>query len=295
LNRKSAANHGDCLSHECLTDYLEGSLDPVVRSAFESHLIACDDCRENLALFMRVLREGVHPHEEAPLQQLDNVWAARKIQPVPAPRRGRLFRRIAYAIAGIAALFLIALFVGKFSLGSKPSVAEQAVAALVERVRPFEPRVVGQSYMAVQEVTRGAEDPVRDVLAAKVTEDPTLAYEVGRYFLLVTKEYDKAIKHLKTAVAAPKGAPADVHNDLGVAYLQSGPANLEDAEVEFKNALELSPTHAPALFNLSLLYSRESRTAEANQRRQEYLALDPDSGWAEEIQRSLEGGELSQP
>jgi len=286
LNRQSAANHGECLSDECLTDYLEGSLDLVVRSAFESHLVACDDCREKLALFMRVLREETQPHEEAALQQLDDLWAARKLHPVPAPRRRKPFPKIVFSIAGIAALFIIAFFVGKSSLGSKPSVAKQAVDAVVSHRRPFEPRVVGQDYMAVQEVTRSAEDPaVPDVLVAKMTEDSAVAYEVGRYFLLVKKEYAKAIKHLKTAVSDPKGVPADVHNDLGVAYLQSGPANFADAEAEFKNALETSPTHEPALFNLALLYGRLGRTADAEELTQQYLTLDPNSGWAEEIQK----------
>lgn len=296
MNRKSAANHGECLTDECLTDYLEGSLDPVVRSAFESHLVTCDDCREKLALFMRVLRQDVQPHEAVALQRLDDLWAAQKLQPVPARRGWIPFRHVAYVIGGMAALFVIALFVQRSFLVSKPSVAKQAVAAVVVSVRPFEPRVVGQRHMAIQEVTRSLGDPiVPDVLAAKMTEDSAGAYEIGRYFLLVRKEYAKAIKHLKTAVSDPKGVPADVHNDLGVAYLQSGPANLADAEAEFNHALELSPTHAPALFNLSIVYSRQGRTADANKRRQQYLDLDPDSGWATEIQKSLEGRELNQP
>jgi len=295
VNRKRAANHGQCLSDESLTDYLEGTLDPVVRTAFESHMVACDECRANLALFMKVLRDDVRPKEEATLLQLDELWSARNLHPVPASRRWMpRSRSIPYAAAGIAALFVIAILAGKLWFVARPSMATQAAEALVAGARPFEARVVGQPYMAIQEVTRAPQDPVPDVLAGKMTEDSAEAYEVGRYFLM-RKEYAKAIKHLKTAVADSKGVPADVHNDLGVAYLQSGPANAAAAEAEFKVALDRSPTHAPALFNLSILYSRLGRPAEANQRRQQYLALDPDSGWAKEIQKSLERRERNQP
>jgi tetratricopeptide (TPR) repeat protein len=283
VNGKSLANHGECLSDECLTDYLEGNLDPVVRTAFESHLVVCDKCRENLALFMRILREDVLPHEAVALQELDKLWASRKLHPVPARRSWIPSpRRVAYAVAGVAAALIVAVLVGAFPFGAKPSVVTQLVAAMVTAERPFEPRVVGQPYMAIQEVTRAPGDPVPDVLAPEMTENSAEAYEVGRYFLL-RKEYAKAIKYLKTAVEDPNGVPADVHNDLGVAYFQSGIPNIPDAESEFKAALDLSPTHAPALFNLSILYARLGRVEQANERRQQYLALDPDSGWAKEI------------
>jgi Tfp pilus assembly protein PilF len=174
-------------------------------------------------------------------------------------------------------------------------VALQAADALLASVRPFEPRVVGQSYMPIREVTRtAAEDPVPAALAAEMTESSATSYEIGRFFLL-QKEYTRAIKHLKTAVADPSGVPAGVHNDLGVAYLQSGPENFAAAEAEFREVLERDPRHAPALFNLAILYSRLGRVKEANQRRQQYLALDPDSGWAKEIQKSLAARESNQP
>jgi len=243
---------------------------------------------------MRVLREDVQVKEEATLVQLDELWSARKLRPVPVSRRWMPRARTIRYAAGIAALFVVALVSGKLWFGSEPSYATQAAEALVANLRPFEARVVGQPYMAVQEVTRAPQLTVPDLLAGRMTEDSADAYEVGRYFLL-KKEYAKAIKHLKTAVADPRGVPADVHNDLGVAYLQSGPANAAAAEEEFKVALERSPTHAPALFNLSILYGRLGRAAEANQRRQQYLALDPDSGWAKEIQNSLERRERNQP
>lgn len=288
-DRRAAANRGECLTDESITDYLEGSLDPVVRTAFETHLVSCDTCRKNLALFMRVLRADVGPEEEAVLSQLEQLWADRKLQPLPpAKRRVAHFWPFAYAAAGVAALLVIAFLVGVFPFGSELSTTAQINLVMLEKSRPFEPRVVGQVYMSVDEVTRSAADPVPGALAGEMTEDSADAYEHGRYFLL-RKDYAKAVKYLRDAVADPKGVPPDVHNDLGVAYMQSQPANEREAEAEFKSALQRSPSHLPALFNLSVLYSRLGRVEEVRQRRQQYLALDPDSGWAQEIQKLAEG------
>jgi hypothetical protein len=37
-----ATGHGQCLTDETLTDYLEGALDPAIKAASEVHLIACN-------------------------------------------------------------------------------------------------------------------------------------------------------------------------------------------------------------------------------------------------------------
>jgi tetratricopeptide (TPR) repeat protein len=291
---KSATRHGDCLSEECLTDYLEGTLDPVVRGACEAHLITCDPCRESLALFMKVLSEETSPEEELALQQLSKMLEERNLGPVLAPARRVLPKKLVYAVAGVAALLLTAVLVGRMPFGSAPSTPTQIVDALANGIRPFEPRIVGQRYREIQEVTRGPENLVPDILVTQMTESSAESYEIGRLYLL-RKEYGKAIKYLKTAVADPKGVPADVHNDLGVAYLESGEGTFGAAEAEFKNALSLELAHAPALFNLSILYERQGRITEAVERRRQYLELDPDSGWAKEIQKKLSRKESAEP
>jgi tetratricopeptide (TPR) repeat protein len=293
---KSATRHGECLTEECLTDYLEGTLDPIVKSACEAHLITCDPCRENLALFMKVLRDETTPEEEMALQQLSEMLEKRNLRPVSVPSRRSVSTKYrTVAAAGIAALLLTAVFIYRMPFGSSPSTSTQIVSALANSIRPFEPRIVGQRYLEVQEVTRAAEgNLVPDILAAQMTESSADSYEMGRFFLL-RKEFGKAIRHLKTAVSDPKGVPADVHNDLGVAYLESGEDNFVAAETEFKSALSQNTTHAPALFNLSILYERQGRLAEAVERRQQYLELDPDSGWAKEIQKKLSRKESTEP
>ena len=51
-------DHGQCLTEETLTEYLEGSLDPALKAVSEVHLVACDGCREQLGYFMHLLGTG---------------------------------------------------------------------------------------------------------------------------------------------------------------------------------------------------------------------------------------------
>jgi tetratricopeptide (TPR) repeat protein len=286
----SAPRNGECLTDDVLTDYLEGTLDPVLKSACEAHLIACDPCRENLALFMKVLRDETSPEEEAALQELTAMLDPQKLRPAPPPKRWAVSRSQLLMAGGAVAAFLL---LGVFFLRphSSPALSrqEQIAQTLVANLRPFEPRIVGQPYLQIQETTRSAENLVPDVLTSEMTEDSAASYEVGRFYLL-KKDYPTAIRHLKRAIAASKGVPADVHNDLGVAYLESGGTeNFASAEIEFKEALRMYPTHAPAVFNLSILYQREGRLDEARRRNQQYQELDPESGWAKELQKKFTG------
>src|SRR5262249_7348771 len=88
-------DHGQCLSDELLTDYLEGALDPAITAACEGHLIACDRCREGLALYMRVMQPGVTADEQAHIDQINDLWERREPASRPAVGwwgvRGRLF------------------------------------------------------------------------------------------------------------------------------------------------------------------------------------------------------------
>jgi len=286
VNRETTTKNGECLKDDVLAAFLEGSLEPVVRSACEVHLIACDACREKLALFMKVLREEIAPAEVASLEEVSRRWDERNIRPVPVPRRPESpLRRFAYPLAGVAAAAVVAvLFIG-VPFGGKPPasvITDQLLAT-----RPFVPRVSGQTYREAPEVTRGPRASANfEDLTSEMTDRAADAYEMGQFFLL-NKDYPKAIKWLREAISESRGAPADVHNDLGVAYLQSGVDSLDAAEAEFKEALARNANHTPAVFNLSILYDEQGRSAEAETERLKYLKMDPDSGWAKEIERKL--------
>jgi len=294
VNGETQAKNGACLSEQVLTDYLEGILSPVARNACEGHLIACDTCRKNLGLFMRVLREDLTPEEDIALQQLAEICQRRGFREVPGkPTRNRALPRWFYAIAGIAAAVILAFGMGYLPFRSAPAASE-ITSALLSQIRPFEPRIAGQPYRAVEEITRGPEDAARfDALAAEMANRSAQAYEMGQFFL-IQKQYTNAIRYLRAA-AADASVTADVHSDLGVAYFQNGEETFGLAETEFKAALNLNPKHAPALFNLSVLYEREGLSGEAEKRWRQYLQVDPESGWAQEIKRKLGGKGAVQP
>jgi tetratricopeptide (TPR) repeat protein len=278
----NTAQNGECLSDEILTDYLEGALSPVARKACEAHLITCDPCRENLALFMRVLREDLTPKEEAALQKLTEICEPRSLHVVPA-ESSRRPKRLGYAVAGSVVAVILAFSAGYFLQSTRPT--SEITQALLAQVRPFEPRISGQPYRVAEEVTRGPDDAKKlGALAAEVGQRAQ-AYEMGQFFL-IQKQYADAIKNLQSA-AKDKSAPADVHNDLGVAYLQNGEETFGLAETEFKAALAQDPKHASAVFNLSILYEREGLTGQAETWWRRYLEMDRDSGWAQEIKRKM--------
>ena len=286
MNGDSTAKNGECLSDEILTDYLEGTLSPVAKNACEAHLIVCDPCRESLALFMKVLREDLTSKEEVAVQKLTEVCDPRSLRAVPVKSGASAKPRwLVYAVASFAAAVILAFSAGYF-LRSTPAASE-ITKALLAQARPFEPRIAGQPYRVAEEVTRGPEDPGKfNALAAEMAQRTAQAYEMGQFFL-IEKQYADAIQYLRVA-ARDASATADVHNDLGVAYLQNGEETFGLAETEFKTALNKNPNHASAVFNLSILYEREGLSGEAETWWHRYLQMDPDSGWAQEIKRKME-------
>src|SRR6266700_1458366 len=67
-------DHGQCLTEETLTDYLEGELDPPIKAASEVHLIVCDECRGRLGFFMRLMKEDVGTEEAAAVETIAQQW-----------------------------------------------------------------------------------------------------------------------------------------------------------------------------------------------------------------------------
>src|SRR5438876_11681009 len=67
-------DHGQCLTEETLTDYLEGGLDSPIKAASEVQLIACDECRARLAFFMRLPAGHVNAEEAVALGAISAKW-----------------------------------------------------------------------------------------------------------------------------------------------------------------------------------------------------------------------------
>jgi tetratricopeptide (TPR) repeat protein len=111
---------------------------------------------------------------------------------------------------------------------------------------------------------------------------------MGRFYLL-QKDFARAIPYLEMAEREP-GAGAAVHNDLGVAYLESGdPMQLQRAGQEFQHALADNELFLPAAFNLAVSYERMNAPAQAEAQWKRYLELDSRSEWAAEARSRLQG------
>jgi tetratricopeptide (TPR) repeat protein len=138
--------------------------------------------------------------------------------------------------------------------------------------------------------TRGPQQPgvAYGLLAGEMTRLSADSHQMGRFYLL-QKDFPRAIQYLEIA-SREVGATADVHNDLGVAYLESGDSvKVGQSGSEFQRALGLDPAYAPAVFNLALFYERANQPVAAATQWKRYLELDPKSDWAKEAQGRLQG------
>jgi tetratricopeptide (TPR) repeat protein len=173
---------------------------------------------------------------------------------------------------------------------AEPQTGADVVQLLLEKTRPFEAQLAGQPHRPLQR-TRGAE---RDAgVSYKALTEAMIGlvpgnYEMGRFYL-VQKEFSRAIPYLESA-SRESGATAAVHNDLGVAYFESGNSwQMEKAEAEFLRAAMETPAFPPAVFNLALFYERTNAIPRAEAQWRRYLELDSRSNWALEAQERLQG------
>ncbi|MBI4474614.1 MAG: hypothetical protein HY646_18230 [Acidobacteria bacterium] len=282
---KGNMDHGQCLTEETLAEYLEGGLDPAVKAASEVHLVACDDCRLRLGSFMRLLDEDVKPQEAYELERITEAWESRRPSQ-KLPGRTGSYKNWFIAFAAVAASLMV---VANLALqqATEPSTATEVVQLLLQQNRPFETRMSDQPHLPIVR-TRGSNDPgvSYGLLAGEMTRLSADSHQMGRFYLL-QKDFEKAIAYLQLA-EREVGARAEVHNDLGVAYLEGGvdPSGHKAAE-EFKHALELNASYAPSVFNLALLYERTGADTESQALWRRFLEIESGTPWADEARSRL--------
>jgi tetratricopeptide (TPR) repeat protein len=283
-------DHGLCLTDETLIEYLEGNLEPAIRAASEVHLVSCETCRDQLAFFMHMLQPDVSSEEASALQAITAEWDRRGTNE-RTPTRGFKGTRSLRAFTAVAAVLVVGL-VSVWIIRERsvePKSATEVVQVLLQKNRPFEGRMAGQSHLPIVRI-RGTDDTgvSYGLLAGEMTRMRANSHEMGRFYLL-QKDFTRAISYLEIA-EREVGASAAVHNDLAVAYLEGGSgARLEKAQVELLHALWADRSFAPAVFNLALFYERTNATALAEAQWKRYLELDSDSNWAKEARGRLQG------
>jgi tetratricopeptide (TPR) repeat protein len=283
-------DHGQCIAEETLTEYLEGVLDPPLKAASEVHLIACDDCRDRLGFFMRLLDQEATQQEAHNLELITAEWDRRKTDR-QLPRSTGTFPAWFLGFIGVAAALILGVFAVRFVMErqAEPKSAGEVVRLLLAQQRPFESQMADEPHVKLVR-TRSQEQSGLSYgsLAGEMHRLSADGHQMGRFYLL-QKDFPTAIQYLEIA-SREVGAAADVHNDLGVAYLESGDSlKLDLAGSEFRKALGLDASFAAAAFNLALFYERANQPEEAATQWKRYLDLDPKSDWAGEAQERLRG------
>ena len=289
MNSQKDTLGGECLTDDLISGYLEGTLTPVVKAACEVHLVGCDRCRVNLATLMRLLRTEVGRDESAETELAVAEWDRRI---VAKPRRGwatGTWKRV-YSVFGIAAIVVLAVFVSR--LPFRQPTAEDLVQEYLHKNRPFNAQMSSQPYLELAATRNPGVRPSYEGLAEEMVNRSADAYRMGRLHL-ANRNFDSAVPLLEKASQA-SGAASEVHNDLGVAYLQRAQGgDFERARREFELALRADDTFKPAVFNLALLYEISGLTEQAEHQWKRYLELDSDTGWAEEVRNKLTRKDLA--
>jgi tetratricopeptide (TPR) repeat protein len=280
-------DHGQCLTEDTLTDYLEGGLDPAIKAASEVHLLGCDPCRSKLGFYMRLLSEEITADETAMIESFTAEWEKQGKQRIV--RRGGSWKKW-FMSGAVAASLMMAVISGRLVMDrlSDPDSASDVVQLLLKQQRPFELQMSNEPHLPILR-TRGTDDPgvSYGLLAGELSRLSADSHQMGRFYL-VQKDFKRAIDYLELA-EKEVGANAEIHNDLGVAYLEgSGEAGLQKAGQEFRHALQANPSFAPAAFNLAMLYERMGAASDAEAQWKRYLQVDSNSAWSVEARTRLQ-------
>jgi tetratricopeptide (TPR) repeat protein len=275
------------LTEDTLTDYLEGGLDPAIKAASEVHLLGCDPCRSQLGFYMRVLSEEITADETAMIESFTAEWEKQGKQRIV--RRGSGWKKW-FMSGAVAASLMMAVISGRLVMDrlSDPDSASDVVQLLLKQQRPFELQMSNEPHLPILR-TRGTDDPgvSYGLLAGELSRLSADSHQMGRFYL-VQKDFKRAIDYLELA-EKEVGANAEIHNDLGVAYLEgSGEAGLQKAGQEFRHALQANPSFAPAAFNLAMLYERMGAASDAEAQWKRYLQVDSNSAWSVEARTRLQ-------
>lgn len=276
-----------------IQDYADGNLDGKERERFENCFLSSGENRQKVK-FSRALRKYVNETESAlETEKKPGFFSSLKAffsAPVPA------------ALAVLVISGIVGFFVWKNY--SKDSEVLVALNKAYKNERPIESRISDFDYAPIR-TTRGNESANIDqaqlelaklIALTAVTKNPSSAenlHALGQVYL-AEKNFKSAVEQFEKAVKiAPKDA--GLHNDLGVAYLESEKSNNEKnfevlvrANEEFGKAIELDKSLTEAYFNRALSFQLLSLSEQAKEAWKEYLKLDSSSPWAAEAQKNLQ-------
>jgi len=255
--------------------FIEGRLAPDELKSVTEHLRGCRDCRTVVTETARF--EGEEERGAGPLPRREGAgWRTRPTWQWLA------------AAAAIAAIVIAFPFLRHRDTNP--------IARLIE-IAPREHRVVearlsGFPWARLQAPSRGnaVPDPADLRLAGAAGEvlekSAGRGYSAGVAYLLIGRSHE--------SIAALEQAATDAQswNDLAAARYAAAtqeerPSQLVEALADVDHALRIDPKLAEARFNRALILERMGIREKAREAWQQYLEVDPSSGWSIEARAHL--------
>lgn len=290
----------DIVTDELISQYLAGGLSVDERERFERVFLASSQRRQKLS-FARTLQDYLEEERAA-----TPARSARRAQPRPSQPR-RFFKPMAVAASVLLLVGLAFVIWRGFFYQSEVGKGMDALNAAYRHARPVEARVSGLGYAPLLTMRGGSasqvDEQTRDLAgrllleAARNDPGPRTQQALGRFYL-ANHEYDNAIHQFEQALQSTP-ADAQLHSDLGAAYLERGKAELSDQQSgkgledlgksieEIDRALELDGSLNEALYNRALAHQYMPLPQQAADDWRKYLEKDSTSPWAEEAKRNL--------
>ena len=282
-----------CPDPEALAAFVDQGLRADEVRQIEAHLADCDNCRLIVA---RVVET------KSAVLSVDST-----VSP-PGQRSGGTHRLLRFSRAhvvwgGGSLLAAAAVLTLMFNVGGRSKLADLAEAVGDERT--VEARLTGGfRYGPVRAPVRSGGSSVASsddwtllAAAGKIREtaerDPSAPnlHALGVAHL-VLGEYDQAVRAIEDAVAEDP-APAQYQSDLAAAYLARAkyldrPEDLPRALEAAERAVKRDDALKEARFNRALALEALFLEDQARQAWEDYIARDPDSGWANDAREHLQ-------
>lgn len=250
-----------CPESGVLAAFIDGGLSPDESRRVSRHVVTCDECRFVVGETARFERE-----------------------PVGEVRR---HRHIPWWAGATAAAALIAAVLLPIKLGSHDRIAQLQPATY----RTVEARVTVLPY-APYRVTRSLPQPddygrlsIAASLQQRLERDRSVE-NLHRFGIaqLALGQFSQAHDLLAEA-STRKPEDAGILSDLAAAQIALGDA--EDAAENAARAMRADPSLSSAAFNWALALETLENRRSAIQAWQQYLRIDPASGWADEARQHL--------
>lgn len=270
-----------------INDYVFGRLDEQDRSDFDKTLGNLRDRRERVAVAMLLKEKAA---EKMPVEEKVSILDAIKA-----------FLRQPAFVGGFAIL-LIVVAAGLYFFLIPKSNELADLKAIYTKERPTESRISGFEYAPVvttrgvaeeREATRLRRIELTLIEASERTPTAATFHSLG-VFYLTQQKFALAVEALERSL---KLDPKNVQtlNDLGSTFFErarteaDGPRfkTLSTALENFSKAAEADPKFLPVLFNKALCLHELRLNDQAREAWQQYLSLDPSSGWATEARKNL--------